>query len=122
MFKTWKYMTICLVLAFVSSIACADHVTGHIEKLNLHSSNWSTYDVNDRAMVSIYVSGLEPGCGSTSTSTGRVIITTDHPLFNAVYSTLLAAKISGKKVRIDYLDTCTFRGDGWDFGYKSLTE
>ena len=114
-------LAVLVVVIASTQFAAASAIEGKIIKLNLHSNNWSTYSDSDTGLLSIYIEGLPIGCNKTSGSR-RVVISQKHPLFNATYSTLLAAKLSGKKVYIDYLDTCTFRSDGWDFGYLSLEE
>jgi hypothetical protein len=112
---------VLFALMFYCSHAYSAAVTGYVTKINLHSDSWSTYNVSDKAMMSIYVEGLPPGCNKVG-GDSRVVITTDHPLYNSVYSLVLSAKVSGKKIRVEYLSTCTHRADGWDFGYISLVE
>ena len=113
---------ICSLTAFSSSVIATSYGhSGKVLKIDLHNDNWGTYDVNDKGVLSLYIEGLPKSCNQ-SNGLNRVVITSDHALFDAVLSTALAAKLSGKKVHIQYLDTCKTRGHAWDFGFLSLRE
>lgn len=101
--------------------ASAGAVDGKIIKIDVHSDNWGTYNVNDKAYMSLYVEGLPNACNQ-SYGAQRVIISQDHPLFNAALSIAIAAKQANKRVHINYLNTCAVRSGAWDFGYLSMRE
>ncbi|TQV74913.1 hypothetical protein FLL45_08100 [Aliikangiella marina] len=101
--------------------ASAGAVDGKIIKIDIHSDNWETYNVNDKAYMSLYVDGLPKSCNQSS-GVRRVIISQDHPLFNAALSIAIAAKQADKRVHINFLNTCAVRSSAWDFGYISMRE
>lgn len=60
----------------------------------------------------ITVEGLAPACGS---GTPRIAIPLGHPMYQTVVSMVLSAQAQNKPLTFGYLDTCTYRGNSWDF-------
>ena len=110
-----------LVTFSTSAIAGSTKVQGKVSEVWLFSKNYSTYNVNDVGLANIYLEGsvIEPACG---TGARRVVISTDHPLYQSVVSMALMAKQTGKTVEIWHLDTCTQRSSSWDFGLMRLLD
>ena len=106
---------ILLSLATAFKVHAGSHF-GKITKFDLHSDNWSKYDVNDVGILSFYVEGLPNSCNQEN-GLNRVVITTEHPLFNAVLSTVISAKTLDRALYVNYLDSCKVRDRAWDFGY-----
>lgn len=111
-----KWMT--LILMLISFFTSAGSYVGKVEKIDLHSNHWTTYNPNDLGVMSLYLVGLPKSCGD-SNGLNRVVIGSDHPLFNTVFSLALAAKVSGTPIKINYLDSCETRSGAWDFGFIS---
>lgn len=113
-----------IILIFFSSTVFADitQVRGEVTDIYLFTKNLAKYDVNDVGLAAIYINSpdLLPGCGSSGSK--RVIISTDHPLYQSVISLALTAKTTGKKVEIWHLNTCTQRYNSWDFSLIRFVE
>ena len=75
---------------------------------NVHSK----YAETGKGFAAFYIEGLTGSCGGAEK---RVGISTNHPLFNTVFSTMLAAKVSGQPVEIWHFNACTLRNNAWDF-------
>jgi len=86
--------------------------TGYISKIRSFSNGASTYNTNDIGITNIYVDSLAGACGSNEK---RIVIGTDHPLYQSVVSMALMAKASNLEIEIWHLDTCTVRTNSWDF-------
>ena len=113
-------IALCFFGFFGANVA-AGTITAKIEKIELHGYNWGTYNPNDLGVLSLYIEGMPKSCNQNN-GQNRVVILTDHPLYQSVYSMALAAKLANKNIFIHYLDTCNVRAGGWDFGYVSLSE
>ena len=99
----------------------SDGHTGKVQKIDLHGKSWQNYNPNDKGVLSLYIEGMPKSCDQTN-GLGRVVIETDHPLFESVFSVALAAKLSDKNVYVHYLNSCNTRSSAWDFGFLSLAE
>lgn len=97
----------------------AGSFVGKIEKFDLHNDKWNRYDVNDIGILSIYIEGMPKSCNQ-ETGLNRVVITSDHALFNVVFSTVLTAKAMDRKLYVNYLNSCKTRDKAWDFGFIGL--
>ena len=114
------FFTLLSVLGWAPSASAGySHVNGKVTRLELFSDTWTTYDTSYVGMLGIWVQGVPSACGGGSGS-GRIVITSDHPNYDAVLSALLVAKTTDTNVRIYYLDTCNLRSNSWDFGYLDL--
>jgi len=114
-------MLLILVL-FCSSTIGAEikNVTGVIDKVQLMGKNYSSYSTEGEAIVFIHMEALPESCGNTS-GFKRVAITSNHPAFNVVVSTALAAKASGAAVQMFYVEECTlWNSNAWDFAIISM--
>lgn len=116
--RTIKYCILISTLILSSASNAASH-RGLVEKVDLHSNSWTQYNPNDKGMLSIYIQGLPKACNDAE-GLNRVIIESDHPLFDGVLSLALAAKLSDTPITINYLSTCNVRNGAWDFGYISF--
>jgi len=110
-------LTLFLICGPANSVTYTK-VQGKIADVYLFSDDWETYNTQDTGIAAIYMtpsSGWEllPGCG---TGQRRILISTDHPLFNSVVSTVLTAKVTGQTVELWHLTKCTIRTNAWDFG------
>ena len=113
-----KVLIILLTLiSFEAFSANVIKATGQITKIRTFAKNYTTYNINDVGLTTIYVTSLEGACGSNQS---RVVISTDHPLYQTVISKALMAKASNLTVEIWHLDTCSQRGIAWDFGLLEL--
>ncbi len=115
MFKKIIFSCCC----FLTTCALADTYTGKVEKIDLHGDNWGTYSNTDIGIMSLYVEGMPKSCNQTN-GKNRVVIQSNHQLFNSVLSAALAAKIADKEITIHYLNSCSIRSGAWDFGYISI--
>lgn len=106
-----------LLLVSAPSLAATSSAVGKITRIQLFSTDFSSYNTNAPALFTIYVDELPPACG---TELRRVVLGPDHPLFSAVYSAALAAYHAQDDVRIWYFDTCTQRPNAWDFSLLEI--
>ena len=118
-----EYLLRILISLLLLQISCysfagnTNHV-GVIKEVIFFAKNWGAYSNNDGAVAAIYMEPALPrACG---TGDYRVVIDVDHPLYQSVVSAALAAKVSQMPVRLNYLSTCSVRGNSWDFGYLHL--
>lgn len=91
---------------------------GKISKIQFFTNDWGTYNEADSALAVFYMDPALPKACDTGEK--RVAIGVNHPLYQSVVSSLLAAKISGTDVKIKYVKACTARSNSWDFGYLLL--
>ena len=110
---------IALMAIVLPALSQAGSFTGNVQKIDIHSDHWNTYDPTDLGFLSLYIEGMPVSCGQ-SNGLNRVVITTDHPLFESVLSVALTAKATASKLKVHYLDTCNTRDAAWDFGYISF--
>lgn len=115
--KINKVLLILVVLN--SSFAFSGTFSGKIQKIDIHAQNWSGYNPNDLGFMSLYIEGMPKSCNQPN-GMNRVVITTDHPLYDSALSVAIAAKMADKSVYVHYLETCNLRSGAWDFGYISL--
>jgi hypothetical protein len=108
-----KYIVFSIFF-FIVGDACGEilKVRGKITDIQMFNSNYTVYDPNGRGLVGFYMSELSPACGG---GIRRVVISSDHPLFNSVVSAALTAKAMNKEIALWHLDTCSLRGNSWDF-------
>ncbi len=116
-----KKGALLFILFFVSNFVFSASIIGKVEKIDVHGNSWGNYNPNDLGVLSLYIEGMPKSCNDPN-GNNRVVITSDHPLFNSVLSIALAAKMSGRNLYVQYLDTCNTRAGAWDFGYVSLRE
>jgi len=87
-----------IILMLFSSNVFAEikQIKGEVTDIDLFAKTPSKYDVNDVGLAAIYINSpdLLPGCGNSGEK--RVIISTDHPLYQSVISLALTAKTTGK--------------------------
>ena len=115
------FRVILMFSLFLSVDAFSAAYTGKVDKIILHADEWNVYNPNDTGILSLYLVGMPKSCGSDD-GLGRVVITSDHPLFQSVISLALTAKISDKNLTVHYLDTCKTRSQAWDFGLVTFSE
>ncbi|SMF25128.1 hypothetical protein SAMN02745866_01668 [Alteromonadaceae bacterium Bs31] len=114
--------SLIFILIMLTSLSVSSGTyTGKVEKINLHGDGWGTYNPNDLGVLSLHLIGMPKACGKED-GLNRVVITSDHVLFQSVVSVALAAKLSDKNVTINYLDSCNIRSGAWDFGFISISE
>ena len=107
MYLRFKYFL--LVVALVCPLpgySGVVNVVGTITQIKM-------FPVQGGGAVVLYMDELQPACAEGNP--GRVLISTDHPLFNAVLSTALAAKTTKDLVEIGYVDQCSTLSNAWDF-------
>jgi hypothetical protein len=111
-----------LILGVNTSSFAAEQsrVTGKVTRIVTHSSSYNPYSETSRGLTAIYVEGLPKSCGNNGQA--RVAIGVDHPVHNTVVSMALTAHSTGKKVTLEYLDTCTVRSNSWDFAFMFINE
>ena len=106
--------TLFLILAGpINSYAATRSMEGTIDKVQFVAKDHVNYTTNTVGMAFIHMSELPNSCGDANYQ--RVVITTGHPLFNAVVSGALAAKATKSTVTIIYNDVCTIWSNAWDF-------
>ncbi|KDM89869.1 hypothetical protein [Photobacterium galatheae] len=90
-------------------------VVGTIDQVQVMGKNYETYTTNGEAIAFIHMDELPVSCNNPG-KYKRVAITSNHPAFNIVVSTALAAKAANQKVELYYLDECTlWNSNAWDF-------
>ena len=114
-----KFMLGLLLITFswFSFSANVLKTSGYISKTRTFAKNLTSYNVNDTGLFVIYMDSLGGACG---THEKRVAISSDHPLYQTVVSTALAAKASKAKIELWHLDTCSQRYNAWDFALIDL--
>lgn len=113
-------LTIFIALNSTFIFAGTASNTGVISKVMFFANGWSTYNESDDAVMVFYMQPALPSACGNPNYDGRIAIGVNHPLYESVVSAVLAAKISGEKVGVKYLTTCTKRNNSWDFGYIGL--
>jgi hypothetical protein len=115
----YKLGVICLTIACMTDTGLAaneNSATGAITEIQTHSASRNPYNTNSLGWTFIYMDELPisngAGCG---TGQNRVIITSDHPLYNTVVALATAAKLSGGLVTLHYLEECTIVTNAWNF-------
>lgn len=111
-----KVLFVVLVIV-VSKGAFAGSITGAVTQVGTALDSWGTPDVNQKGVFTFNVGGLPKACGS---GYGRIVIPTDHPLYNTVVSMVLSAQAQKRSVIANYLNSCTYRSNSWDFGTLSI--
>jgi len=106
-----------LCLFFSSAQAGIGTRTGKVDKVTFHSAVYEPYATDSLGIAFIHVTGLPGACTSSSP---RVAIGTDHPLYESVVSAALSAQATQKDVTIQYVDACTIRSTAWDFATFSI--
>lgn len=94
---------ILALIALLPSILFAANIkttTGTIDKIQLMGVNYKAYNTNGQAIAFIYMKTLPVSCDNGN-GFRRVAITSDHPAFNAVISSALAAKAANQSVRLN---------------------
>ena len=110
-------VVILLISLSLNYSAFAITVSGNVTKLRMFKSDYQTYLGGGVGILTFYVDTLSGACGSNEK---RIAISTDHPLYETVFSTVLAAKVSGTSITVNHLETCSQRGSTWDFGILDL--
>lgn len=112
----------CFCMMSVSAFSEVTKVQGKVTNVWFFASNWSTYNAADVGLAAIYIDSedLLPGCGEGGSE--RVVISTDHPLYDSVVSFALVAKTTGATVELWHLDTCSQRSNSWDFAVIRFIE
>lgn len=113
-----KYLLLILMASIVNiSYAARLEVTGIVKKIKIFSSNPDIYNPNDKGLLMIYMDELPVAC---ETPEKRVVITSDHPLFESVLSTALVSKTTQKPIELSYINTCSQKSNAWDFAIIEL--
>lgn len=115
--KNFFFIALFLTLSAVCHPAEVVTHDGVITEIAVFPQSYGSYSESAKGRIAIYVEGLPKGCGSGQ---ARVVISEEHPLFDAVLSIALVSKTSGQRVRLAYFDECTIRQESWDFAYISL--
>ncbi|SMF57472.1 hypothetical protein SAMN02745866_03679 [Alteromonadaceae bacterium Bs31] len=92
---------------------------GKVLRVWAHTEHYNPYSENTGGLFLAEIEGLPSPCGNEN-QVPRFAIRSSHPSYNTVVSMVLAAQASGKLVQIEYLKSCTLRGNAWDFGYLVL--
>jgi len=111
------------ILFFISLSLQASEVIkgeGKITKVRIFANNHAVYNIDSVGFAVIYVDSLGDACESEGGKYGRVIISTDHALYQTVVAIALTAKASRSPVNIWHLDTCSLRNNAWDFSLLEL--
>lgn len=87
--------------------------TGKVLKISGHSNSYTTYGVEEKGILFLFLEGLPNACVD---GMQRIAITHDHPLYSTLLSVALIAKSTGEPMTIVYLDECNVRANAWDFG------
>lgn len=110
----------CITVLFLFAVnvnAGKSSAIGIVKKIRVFSQNPDAYIPSQEGRAYIYVDEVPGACGSNES---RVAIGTDHPLFQSVVSLALVSKTTQTPVEIYYLDSCTMRGNAWDFSLITL--
>lgn len=117
--KVILFLSVTLLSINVFGADIRDAV-GTIDKVQLMGKNYASYSTAGEAIAFIHMEALPASCDN-SNGFKRVAITSDHPAFNVVVSTALAAKASGATVQIHYLAECTlWNTNAWDFAIINI--
>jgi hypothetical protein len=115
------FRMLLILTLFLSVNSYSGSYSGKVQQIDLHADKWGVYNPDDKGILSLYLVGMPKSCGEEG-GLNRVVITSDHPLFQSVISIALTAKISDKNLTIHYLDSCNTRSRAWDFGFVSFSE
>jgi len=109
-----RIIFLVLVIFFSAQVHAGKvaQATGEIYKVMSFTKGYNNYNVNDTGLFTFYMDTLPPACNSKER---RVSISTDHPLYQTVVSTILMARASNMPVTVWYIDTCSQRSNSWDF-------
>ena len=110
-----KYFSafVLFLLYSASSFASFDTVSGKVYNVSTGLDNWQLPDVTQKGVFTFFVEGLPNACGDGNP---RIAIPTDHPLFNNVVAMVLSAQAQDRSITLNYLESCTYRSNSWDFG------
>ncbi len=111
----FRNVLLVILFSFFNSSSFADvlNATGTIDKVQLMGTEYESYSTSGKAIVFIHMSELPKSCDRDYR---RVAITSDHPAFQVVVSSALAAKAAGQRVTLYYIDECTlWNSNAWDF-------
>lgn len=111
--KKKSKLSFLLCALLTSHAASAAIVNGKILNVGFHLHNRASLDYNQEGVAQITVAGLPPACGNGE---GRVVISTNNPLYSSIVSAALAAQARGVIVTVNYFETCSVRTGSWDLG------
>lgn len=107
-------------LSVINNILAAETgvVTGKVTAVTTNCNTVNPYSEETcDGLTNIYVEGLPNACG---TGAPRVAIGVGHPLYQTVVSLALTALTTQLTANLSYVETCTVRGNSWDFSYMYL--
>lgn len=98
-------------------------VRGVVSDVMIFASDYQNYNTDDIGLANIYIDSPEMTSPCTSgASSGRIAISTDHPLYDSVVSLAFVSKTTGKRVEVWHTGTCTLRSSSWDFALIRFIE
>lgn len=102
-------------LSFITSPAEAANkhaLYGYVTAMKIFSFSNNPYSESGVAAVYIYVDTLPGACGG---NVNRIAMRSTHPSYDTLVSLATTALMSGKRVRVGYVDECTIQGNAWDY-------
>lgn len=110
-----------VLLASVTPAKAAQviELVGKVTHIRTFTASNNPYSESSPVEAHVYVQGMPPACNQPS-GEARFSIRATHPAYQTVISLATTALVSGKSLRIFYLDTCTVRASSWDFSAMDL--
>ncbi|WP_157496576.1 hypothetical protein [Hahella ganghwensis] len=95
-----------MLLLMVSTSANATVVVGKVKDIKV-------FEIDNVNGTFVYMDELPAACG-LSNGHKRFVIKGDHPSHDPVLSIVIAAKMSGSDIRVNYKETCNDNSISWD--------